>query len=138
MASATVDFHGQKMEDLRNYSHIDSKELKGTKSVWVLFQPQCPSCKRQLTELDCLPAEVERIAIGIRGRREQLASEVRSLRFKGRAVKASPALESSWKDMPTPTTFLVAENGDLLKTVSGYRSCSDLLQALQTPFKKTD
>ncbi len=128
---AWAQFHDLKLENLRSYSYYETRELAGRSSVWILFQPECGSCKRQLGGLNCLPAGVEKIAVGIQGTRERLAAELKFIKYSGKAVAASPSAAKLFGTAATPTILYIGPQGELEQRFSGYTPCSQIASAIR-------
>jgi len=118
------------LEDLSSFSTYNTGALDGRTSLWVLFQPNCASCKTQLKNLSCLSKDIEKIAVGIHGGRDQLNAALRPLGFTGRKLMASRPLEKLLDTELTPTLYLVDRSGNARRTIQGLVSCETLRTAL--------
>jgi hypothetical protein len=130
----TISFYDLKLESLTHFSNFRTDDFKGHFSLWVLFQPSCASCKSQLSQLACLPANIETIALGTLGNRDQLSKALQFSSFRGKRLRASPELEKNLHAQATPTLYLVDRNGRSRKTFVGLISCD----IIKTEFEKID
>ncbi len=134
-AASPPGFYDLELENLNSFSQSNTAEMKGANSVWVLFQPDCASCKVQLGDLECLDKKIVTVAAGINGSRDRLNAALRPTGFAGRRYKASKALEQIVNTTATPTIFFVNEEGRLLETHRGALTCTKLQALLNQTFK---
>ena len=122
------NFYALKLEQVSSYSSLDTGIWRGRRSLWILLQPDCGSCKTQLRNLKCLPEDVELVAVGIKGTRPQLERAIRPTGFRGQALMATPDL---MKSMPpaTPTLYIVNPAGLAVAKFQGAVACATLKSA---------
>ena len=125
-AKEQVRFYTHQLESLSTFGSLDTSSLYGRSSLWILFQPSCGSCKVQFQQLDCLSKEVQQVALGIGGTREQLQRTLQPTNFKGIKVLASPQLQTLLATRATPTLYIVDKTGRLEKVIQGVTPCPRL------------
>jgi thioredoxin-related protein len=123
-------YYTYRLDKLDSFGKLDLTELKGKKSIWILFQPECTSCEYQFNDLSCLN-NTEQIAVGFWGSREKLKKVLRSSNFKGQKLMASKSLEKAVGLKLTPTILLVDQSGLLKKTILSKTPCDKLKVALE-------
>jgi hypothetical protein len=126
LASEPLNLYRFKLENLDSFSSFDTESLLGKQSLWILFQPNCASCKKQMDDLQCLPASIVKVAVGFGGNPEQLRKELLPSKFQGKRVLATPRLRRVLNTEATPSLFLVNEAGQSLKVIQGATSCERL------------
>lgn len=129
--SSPMNFYSLSLDRLDLFSQWNLKSLKGKKSLWVLFQPDCQSCEAQFNDLFCIDSTVEKIAVGFWGTRENLNKVIRSSKFKGQKLIASAELEKRAPLKLTPTILIVDTNGSLKETVYAKTDCIKLKEKLR-------
>lgn len=120
------------LDQTSSFAKYNAKLLKGSPSVWVLFQPECKSCESQFRDLSCLPKEIKPLAVGFWGSREKLSKTIRAARFKGTVLIATPQFEKLIDLKLTPTTLLVDAEGKIRKTFLALTEC----QSIKNNFSK--
>lgn len=128
-AGESTNLYDLTLESLSSFSSFKTETLSGKLSLWILFQPHCASCKRQLNDLDCLPSDIVKIAIGIGGNHEQLKKELLPSKFQGERVMASPQLKRAINTQTTPSLFLVNKSGQVEKRIQGATACEAVRSA---------
>ena len=123
-------YYNYTLDRLDSFGKSDLSVLKGNKSIWILFQPECTSCESQFNDLACLN-NTEQIAVGFWGSQETLKKVLRSSKFKGQKLMASKSLEKAVGLKLTPTILLMNQAGHLKKTILAKTSCELLKQALE-------
>ncbi len=131
LASPLVNFYNLKLESLTEYKSEKTSTLLGRPSLWVLFQPNCSSCKSQLNDLACLPKSFSTIALGVGGSRKKLKQVLKGSLFDGKRWKASAKLEQQWSDKITPTSYIVNAQGAVKKKIIGNVKCKKIKQELK-------
>ncbi len=131
LEASSFNFYNQNLENLSNYKKLDTSVFKGFKSVWVAFEKDCTSCKKQLNDLKCLSKEVKIIALGATGARQQLVSALRTITQSNLIkLKASKKMRDYLDFSLTPTTYLVNSTGEIIKKVYGRVPCHNLKKKL--------
>jgi hypothetical protein len=120
------NLYTQDFENIQDFGSFKASSLKGKSSVWIVFQPECQSCKLQFKALDCLPLEVSKVAVGINGRKEQLQSAIKLMNFNGFKVCANLEFEKAMKIDGTPTILWIDGHGKIQKKSTGLQSCLNL------------
>lgn len=126
-SSGEENMYGWTLESLRDFSQVETASLKGRPSLWVAFQPNCSSCKRQLEQLSCLPSEIQRVALGVKGSREQLQKVLKGVKSDQMRLRASEDLTETLKMTGTPTLLVVGPQGQIKKRILGAVACEQLL-----------
>ncbi len=128
-AGDSTNFYDLTLENLSSFSSLKTETMTGKLSLWILFQPNCASCKRQLNDLECLPSDIFKIALGIGGNQEQLKKELLPSKFEGERVLASPQLKKAINTQTTPSLFLVNKSGQVEKRIQGTTACETVKSA---------
>jgi hypothetical protein len=128
-AVEATNFYELTLENLGSFSTFKTETMTGKFSLWVLFQPNCASCKRQLNDLECLPSDIAQIAVGIGGNQDQLNKEILPSKFQGQRVLASPQLKRAINTQATPSLFLVNKSGQVEKRIQGATDCEAVKSA---------
>lgn len=119
------------LEELLSFRSYNTTLLKGHASVWVLYQPDCKSCEKQLKSLACLPPGTAKLAVGFWGSKEKLLKIIRKTNFKDTALMGSPTLEKLINLKQTPTILIVDKNGLIKKKILALSSCSDIKETVE-------
>lgn len=127
-----LNLYNIKLENLSDFSEFYTKSFNGKTSIWVLFQPDCGSCKAQLKELSCVSSDIEKIALGIGGSRERLVKELRFVTKGQKRLRASKELENYLKVEGTPTILLVGAQGEIQKRLMGLSTCEQLKKMINS------
>ena len=123
---SSPNLYDLKLEYLDSFSSLRTKTLSGKQSLWILFQPDCASCKTQLNDLQCLNADIVQIAVGFGGNQERLNKELLPSKFDGQRVLASPQLRRVLNTTATPSLFVVNQSGQIVKRIQGAAPCESL------------
>lgn len=121
-----LNVYQYKLENLFRFSWVNTHSFVGQPSIWVSFQPNCTSCTTQLKSLSCLPKQIRKVALGIRGSQDELAKILRSLPFEGEKLLSSPEFLRDFSLAATPTILVVSAEGQLQKKMIGVTECETL------------
>lgn len=141
-----VDLYNLKFEKINEFGSFSSLALKGTSSIWILFQPDCANCEAQFKDLSCLPESLSLVALGINGSRDRLSSSLKFTKFKGHKLIATETFAQQIGVPGTPTILIVDKSGHMQKKLIGLKSCIVLkkilnelvLAATQSGMKRQD
>jgi len=123
-----LNLYNLELEDLKSYTPFKTDKFLGKESLWILFQPNCSSCKKQLNDLDCLSKDTPIIALGVNAGRKKLNKALRPVKKRASllSLKASPALKTYLNTVVTPSLLFVNNKGELKKLINGRKSCKSL------------
>ena len=110
-------------------------QYRGKPLLMVFFQPECSWCLRQFKTINELSEACDHtfgaIAVGFRGNRSELRSEVRRLRPDFPAYQASPLLLESVGEIDATPLILVGDStGAFVTWLQGYIPPGQLLTTL--------
>ncbi len=115
-------------KNLKDFGSFKTSNLIGKKSLWIIFQPDCQSCRSQFKDLKCLPKDISVVAVGINGSREKLSKELKPSKFITQQVLASKDFESEIEIEGTPTLLFIDEQGVLNFQGLAVQSCKMILE----------
>lgn len=121
-----LNLYNYHLENLSRFSTTKTQSFQGQPSIWVSVQPDCTSCKTQIKNLNCLPGDTRKVALGVRGTREELSKIMRPLSFKGDQLLSVPELTNRLSLHATPTLLIVNSKGELHKKIVGSQTCETL------------
>lgn len=104
-------YNNYKLPDLQSFVMYNTTQLRGKRSLWIFFQPECQSCEIQLRDLRCLPQDIIVLAVGYSGHRESLKKVLRFTEFHGPQLMATEKWVSRLQLRQTPTVLLVDSEG---------------------------
>lgn len=136
LASPEVSLYHQVFENIHGFGHFKAKSITGSPSLWVVFQPECQSCKSQFKDLNCISDKVKKVALGFNGSKEQLFEATRFLNFLGPQVLATSDLEKKLNIQGTPTLLFVNKSGQIFKNLTGLQTCKSLNLGFEEELKK--
>lgn len=133
MLSLSISFAGSLgLQSLTSAEVVDvDKIFREPKSVALVFQPNCHSCKEQVSDLSCLGVPVR--LIGAFHHRKSLRTEYISMKTKYPAYQANKELLKAWSvtSSVTPQIFLLDEHSHVKAKLIGSRTCSELKKTLK-------
>ncbi len=125
--SDKINLYELSAEALDTYEKVSLGSLKGKPSFWVLFQPDCQSCKKLMADLSCLPKDSETrlssVAMGFWGTKDQLQKTMRGLSWKGLKLVSTKQIEDAVQLKNTPTLLFVSSKGFIKNKITHRIDC---------------
>lgn len=137
LAADQMSLYHQAFENIRGFGQFKAKSMIGSPSLWVVFQPDCQSCKSQFKDLNCISDTIKKVALGFKGSKEELFEATRFLNFNGPQILASSGLEKKLNIQGTPVLLFVNQSGHIFKKRTGLLSCEALNVIFEEELKKT-
>lgn len=126
-SSSSYELYDLSFQNINDFGQFKASTLKGKKSFWIVFQRGCQSCRSQFKDLNCLPTEIQKVAIGLEGTREDLVQELKPTKFSGYAIQSSAEFKKRFSIKGTPTLLFVNEEGRMMFQSLALKKCNDIL-----------
>lgn len=128
VAESLLDFS---LPDLQAQGDVDLSQYRGKVLLVSFFEPDCPWCFRQMKDFNRLVESCEHqlqpIAVGVNGNRQQLRKELRKAKVQFPGLKANRELIDAIGEVPaTPWTLVADQRGKLVATLRGYHRLQSL------------
>ena len=123
------------LKDLSSTKFLSFKELMKNKTVAVLFQPNCNSCKKQIKRLDCLNEVASKIVlIGSFGTEEKVRRSYlkKKSAFKGYYINGDQVTKLGFESDIAPQTIYYS-SGKPLQFI-GYKSCEKIKRTIKDSY----
>lgn len=129
-------YYQMKIPSLHYFKKESTQQLSGKPSLWVLFQDNCPSCEKQLSDLNCLNKDLQKVAVGFWGPKTRLQRVIRKTQFEGLSLKADRSSAAFLGLKQTPTLLLIDDEGHLVQKMEQRLPCEKLHSFIKTKIKK--
>ncbi len=102
--------------------------------VFIVFQPQCHACEKQMQDLKCLPSSISLNFLGAFSDEEKLRREWRKLKTRYQLQYKAYLVDENFKkltnmsDSITPQILIMGQGN--LKTLYGLQSCETIKSQL--------
>lgn len=126
------------LHNLKSGEKESLAQLKGSETLFVLFEPDCSWCHRQIRTLNNLLKQCDSLqaaALGVFGNRSSYKKSLRSMRPNFSAFEMSKSLFDNLGGqstlVATPMLLFVDADGQLVTYARGYQNQEKLLLALE-------
>lgn len=129
LSMARTEFY---LNELASAKVLPSKKVFTTQSLTIFFRPNCSSCVRLISQLQCLEDKYKIVLLGFEANEADLYKEYIKLGVNYPAFKAPASLIKSWgiAEKVSPQLVLTNENIEKLSYRVGYMSCEKLKRLL--------
>lgn len=120
------------LKDFSSTQFSSFEEIMKDKTVAVLFQPNCRSCKRQIKNLDCLKEVSSKIVlVGSFGAEEKVRRSYlkKKSEFKGYYINEDLVTSLGFESGIAPQTVYYKSNKAL--QFVGYKSCKKIVKKIK-------
>jgi hypothetical protein len=118
------------LEKMDSFAEFSTRSLVGSKSVWILFEPECNACQRQFSDLSCLKDSAIIVRVGFKGTKNQLRKMVLKKNIKTIDLQSNGSFENRVRLKQTPTLLFADESGIIRKRKESYTPCFELKKIL--------
>ena len=125
IALSSFIFSESSLISLTDVSRLSIEQIKNEKTLVMIFQKDCSSCKKQVRELSCMEEDYSIKLIGVLGSEKELRKEY--LRMK----KVYPAYYGNSKALneleitPSVTPQLITWYKGKIVSFIGYKTCRE-------------
>lgn len=127
----SFSIEAQSVTELSGNSTQNIKELSKGSGIFFFFKPECPACKHQVSEFNCLENSLSLVAMGFGGVKLSLWREAQKLNLKkvfgARVYQANQEVLSNFKiERGLSPQMFVFRDGEVIKHFLGLTSCDQL------------